>query len=301
MSRNICHSPGEFGVTRGLGSFVLLPLAGCTTGGEPSGPGEVSYEELARACGRPFEDAGVSLAGNTVLYGLPTGCGTALWAALGVDANTVGEAPDGFVTASTISETVAAGLVTLLGTSHLTLNAAAISLPPSLRSEMSEAAGAEDEDLGRVWFEYMRSSVSGISYEPDMSPLGYYDAGSDVVVLGDIMGVVEDGDATIGIDDLASDPVVLAALLAHESSHAVVPRHVPCPVTVEEDAESCDPDGSGAYGASLAWLVAWTAANADSIDAENCSRAQRFAELSCQHVVDPTEVEACNGGYPPCN
>lgn len=93
--------------------------------------------------------------------------------------------------------------------------------------------------------------------------------------------------------------VEVAALLAHEVSHAVYGRHVAC--ADEQERTECDETAEGAYGVGAWWAARWALVNAAVLDFDDCDAARYSSAQQCSAINESDDFASCEADILRCS
>lgn len=147
---------------------------------------------------------------------------------------------------------------------------------------------------GKSWFDLMQRTISEVRHDLAIPyPMA---RASDALVVGDIASD-DPPEGVIGAPPMAV--VEVAALLAHEVSHAVYGRHVAC--ADEQERTECDETAEGAYGVGAWWAARWALVNAAVLDFDDCDAARYSSAQQCSAINESDDFASCEADILRCS
>ena len=263
---------------------LLLVCIGC------KGP-DRDYDRVRRDCGLqdeehiPTSDDGVSS-----YFVIDRQCAEGLGTQVGMDWGDFEADPHDFEVATSTDEVVTAGLFTLISADMGTTGEPAMeeALPAWLATEFSVLGDDRvGEPLGSLWWAYLVGRVETV-VQGDVGEgiaARYYEGR---VTFADL------DDFTLGGEEYTFLPVQISKLLVHETAHATVPDHVPCPEELGfEETDWCDESPEGAIGVEVSWLWSWLENNREELAPELLETVEGWLESRCETILD-------HDGFSPC-
>ncbi|GDX83013.1 hypothetical protein LBMAG42_48240 [Deltaproteobacteria bacterium] len=271
-------------------AVVVAFASGC----EAASSEQAGYSEVVLACGPVINSPPAALVAGVFSDPVSTNCGAELGGALNVDWETFGGAPAEFYEPSTASELLVAGVIILLAADGGPGDpCAAPAAPENFRASLGGCGELEGEN-GKSWFDLMQRTISEVRHDLAIPyPMA---RASDALVVGDIASD-DPPEGVIGAPPMAV--VEVAALLAHEVSHAVYGRHVAC--ADEQERTECDETAEGAYGVGAWWAARWALVNAAVLDFDDCDAARYSSAQQCSAINESDDFASCEADILRCS
>mgnify|MGYP001617614992 CR=1 FL=1 len=268
------------------------PFAAATLALFACGPEDLdaasSYEQLARDCPLEAADGGAPVAGYGVSQPITATCATTVGRLFRFDWDSFGESPRAFADPVTPAEVVIAGVVIASGVqgrtvADITAKGAPADLRLWLRQSAGRAGGADDDDAGATWFEFVSAALHEVQYTgSDGYLMSYHDKSANVGSLG-----ATDDEPWVHVSAIS-----VASTLVHEAAHDHYGSHL-TDCLVGSNYVPCDYTEDGAVGAGAWWTWNWLAGNGSRLEWQSESSLNSEVEFDCARIVDPT-------GFPPC-
>lgn len=257
------------------------------------------YEEVHDACASVLEDAPDNYSHNRFWTFVSQECAEVLGLAFGFDWASFDEEAHEFHKAETPGEIVIGGLVMAIGDSGVPVaDVLGAEAPAVLAEEMAWIADGGDfeDDSGRLWFEFLQSTIAWIEYAPSNDYAMAYHRSSGGVSVGDITDVIPPegfpDENPFWVHSSYNAVLRISGCLVHEGSHAFYDGHGSCEGEAEAGSQ-CDPTPDGAYGSGVWWAYQWLLHNLDFVDDQTCYEAADAAGDWCEHINAIDDWPAC--------